>query len=106
MAAGGQIRCDPVDVVIVGAGLGGAAFAARLARRAPKLRIVCLERGGWLDRGHLPAQRPDWQRLAVGPWATSPNLRLKAGSTCGSTDYPIDDSGSAFKPLMWSGVGG
>ncbi|MGH6891698.1 MAG: GMC family oxidoreductase [Dongiaceae bacterium] len=106
MAAGGEFRCDPVDVVIVGAGLGGAAFAQRLSSRAPNLRILCLERGGWLDREHLPARRPDWQRLALGPWATSPNLRLKAGSDCGSADYPIDDSASAFKPLMWSGVGG
>ena len=99
-------RNDPVDVVVVGAGMGGAAFAARLSSQAPKLRIACLERGGWLDRGKIPPLRQDWQRLALGPWATSPNLRLKAGSNCGSADYPIDESASAIKSLMWSGVGG
>ena len=44
------LRLDPVDVVVVGSGMGGAAFCARLAERAPKLRIACLERGGWVDR--------------------------------------------------------
>jgi len=38
-------RLDPVDVVVVGAGLGGSAFCARLSEQAPQLRIVCLERG-------------------------------------------------------------
>ena len=106
MAIGGEIRFGPVDVAIVGAGLGGAAFARRLASRAPRLSILCFERGDWFDRTHLPAARPDWQRLALGPWATSPNLRIKAGGNDASADYPIDDSESAFKPLMWSGVGG
>lgn len=101
-----EIKLDPVDVAIVGAGLGGAAFARRLAGQAPELRIRCFERGDWLDRGNLPAQRADWQRLALGRWATSPNLRLLAGGNGISADYPIDDSDSAFKPLMWNGVGG
>src|SRR5262245_9960658 len=105
MPAGEQIRFGPVDVAIVGAGLGGAAFARRLSGRAPRLRIACFERGDWLDRTRVPAHRPDWQRLAVGSWATSPNLRLKAGHDT-SADYPIDESASPFKPLMWNGVGG
>jgi choline dehydrogenase-like flavoprotein len=106
MSAAGAIRFGAVDVAIVGAGLGGAAFAGRLAERAPRLRILCLERGGWLDRASLPAGRPDWQRLAAGSWATSPNLRIRAGGNGASADYPIDDTDSAFKPLMWCGVGG
>src|SRR5687768_16882837 len=99
-------RLDPVDVVVVGAGLGGAAFCARLSARAPKLRIVCLERGDWVDRSAMPANRRDWQRSAVGAWSTSPNARLAAESRSPSADYAIDDSGSPIKPLMWSGVGG
>jgi choline dehydrogenase-like flavoprotein len=106
MAIGGEIRFDAIEVAIVGAGLGGAAFARRLASRAPRLRIMCFERGDWLDRGNLPAQKPEWQRLALGSWATSPNLRLQAGGNRISADYPIDDSHSDFKPLMWNGVGG
>jgi choline dehydrogenase-like flavoprotein len=100
------LRKDPVDVVVVGAGFGGAAFCWRLATQAPGLRIVCLERGGWLDPKAIPSSRPDWQRGAFGAWATSPNLRLKSGEALASADYPVDDSNSAFKPLMWNGVGG
>ena len=98
-------KLDPVDVVVVGAGLGGSAFTARLSERAPNLRIVCLERGGWPDRDAMPALRRDWQRAALGPWATSPNVRLASGATA-SADYPIDDASSPIKPLMWNGVGG
>lgn len=99
-------RLDPVDVVVVGAGLGGSAFCARLSERAPQLRIVCLERGDWVDRAAMPAYRRDWQRAALGAWATSPNVRLAAAETSPSADYPIDDSASPIKPLMWNGVGG
>ena len=98
--------CNPVDVVVIGAGFGGAAFCKRLSERAPRLRIVCLERGGWVDPAALPAFRNDWQRAVLNKWATSPNVRLKAGSPAATADYPIDDSASAFKPLMWNGVGG
>jgi len=99
-------RLDPVDVVVVGAGLGGSAFCARLSERAPHLRIVCLERGDWVDRAAMPAYRRDWQRAALGAWATSPNVRLAAEEASQSSDYPIDDSASPIKPLMWNGVGG
>lgn len=100
------LRCEPVDVAVVGAGLAGAAFTARLAEQAPQLRILCLERGGWVDPASMPAASRHWQRAAVGAWATSPNLRLAAGGNPFSADYAIDDSASAIKPLMWSGVGG
>ncbi len=99
-------RLEPLDVVVVGAGIGGSAFAARLAEQAPKLRIACLDRGGWFDRRDLPAHRRDWQSLAMTSWATSPNLRLGSGASACSADYPIDDTHSAFKPLMWNGMGG
>ncbi len=54
----------------------------------------------------MPALRRDWQRAALGSWATSPNLRLAVRSGAGSADFPIDDSASPIKPLMWNGVGG
>ena len=43
---------DTVDVAIIGAGMGGAAFAWQLSRKVAGLRIACFERGGWVD----PAQ--------------------------------------------------
>jgi choline dehydrogenase-like flavoprotein len=99
-------RLEPVDVAVVGAGFAAAAFAARLAERAPRLRILCLGRGGWVDPAAMPAATRQWQRAALGAWASSPNLRLQAGGNPFSADYPIDDSASALKPLMWNGVGG
>jgi choline dehydrogenase-like flavoprotein len=106
MALGPTVKHESVDVLVVGAGLGGAAFSKRLAERSPSLRIACLERGGWVDSAQMPASGPQWQRAVLGPWATSPNLRLRSGVRTTSADYPIDDSGSAIKPLMWNGVGG
>jgi choline dehydrogenase-like flavoprotein len=99
-------RLDPVDVVVVGAGLGGSAFCARLSERAPRLRIACLERGDWVDRSAMPAYRPDWQRAVLGAWAPSPNVRLASEPVSASADYALDDSASPIKPLMWNGVGG
>ncbi len=101
-----MIRKDPADVVVVGAGFGGAAFTWRLASRVPRLKIVCLERGGWIDHATMPPAGTDWQRQTMGDWATYPNLRLKSKNPAPSADYPIDDTNSAFKPLMWNGVGG
>lgn len=90
---------------MIGAGLGGAAFCARLSERAPHLTIVCLERGGWVDRDAMPALRRDWQRAALRSWNTSPNLRLASGAAPDAA-YRVDDTASPIKPLMWSGVGG
>ncbi len=101
-----MMRDEPVDVAVVGAGLAGGAFCRRLAEQAPHARILCLERGGWVDRATMPARRRDWQRQAFGAWATSPNVRLAATTASATADYPIDDSASPIKPLMWSGVGG
>ncbi len=101
-----ETRLDPVDVVVVGSGLGASAFVRHLVDAAPGLRIVVLERGGWVDRSTLPALKADFQRDVLGAYATSPNVRLAAGGRAPSADYAIDDSGSDFKPLMWSGVGG
>src|SRR6266704_1249697 len=98
-------RKDPVDVVVVGAGMAGAAFCKRLSERAPRLRIVCLERGGWVEPGDMPATRRDWQRAGLGAWALSPNERLESGEPSLSADYRIDDTSSSIKPLMWNGVG-
>lgn len=97
---------DPVDVVIIGAGCGGAAFAWQLKRRAPHLKIVCLERGGWPDPLRMPAKTMRWQRAIMEDWASNPNLRIKAGGYRGSNDYAIDEDASVFKTLMWNGVGG
>lgn len=100
------VRHDPVDVVVVGAGMGGAAFCHRLSQQRPDLRLVCLERGDWLRPSQMPTTRPDFQRLALTSWSPSPHVRQRASEPAPSADYPIDDVDSAIKPLMWNGVGG
>lgn len=97
---------DPVDVVVIGAGMGGAAFCYRLSAQAPELRIVCLERGDWVLPAQMPATQPDFQRQALSTWSTSPAVRATGAEPTPSADYPIDDSASPIKPLMWNGVGG
>ncbi len=70
---------DAVDVAIVGAGMGGAAFAWQLSRKTAGLRIVCLERGGWVDAARFPTSGAGWQSSALGAWSANPNVRLAAG---------------------------
>jgi len=97
---------DPVDVVVVGAGMGGSAFCQRLSAQMPALKIVCLERGGWLQPSQIPTTRPDFQRLALTAWSASPVVRQAAAEPAPSADYPIDAEDSVIKPLMWNGIGG
>ncbi len=99
-------KLPPADIVIVGSGMGGAAFAWRLSSEHPKLRIVILERGGWTNVTDMPPLYHDWQRSSFGAWAPSPMMRLAAGGNGISNDYAIDETASPFKSLMWNGVGG
>lgn len=101
-----SIKHEAVDVVVVGSGMGGAAFCYQLSARAPNLRIICLERGDWLRPDQMPATRPDFQRLALSTWALAPSVRAQAPEPPLSADYRVDDRASAIKPLMWCGVGG
>ena len=100
------IQHQPVDVVVIGAGMGGAAFVYQLSKRLPDLRIVCLERGDWVKPEQMPTTQPDYQRQILTHWSPSPTVRQAARRPAYSADYPIDESDSPIKPLMWNGVGG
>ncbi len=100
-----MIHDPPADVIVIGAGFGGAAFSWRLSQRVPGVRLACFERGGWTNPSDMPASSRGWQRAVVGAWSASPNQRLACRSAA-SADYAIDDLESPIKPLMWSGVGG
>ncbi len=100
------IKHDPVDVVVIGAGMGGAAFCYQLSRKAPGLKTVCLERGGWVSLDEMPVTQKTFQRQALSNWSPSPNVRKTAVSSSPTVDYPIDDENSVVKPLMWNAVGG
>ncbi len=78
---------DPVDVVVVGAGMGGgAAFCHRLSSKAPELTIVCLERGrpgavvAALEQGSIrlsPECRGCAPRCRPGPHRLGPGHRYR-----------------------------
>ena len=82
---------DPVDVLIIGAGVSGAAVAWSLADT--RMRILCLEQGGMLDQQTFPTTGRNWEAWRTGDFALSPNQ-------CSlPEDYPI-------KVTNFNGVGG
>jgi choline dehydrogenase-like flavoprotein len=87
-----------VDVLIVGAGAAGAAVAWSLAET--RMRIVCVEQGGWMRTDEYPSTRRDWEQLATREYSANPNVRKRP------EDYPIDDTDSPISPLNFNGVGG
>ena len=89
---------DPVDVLIIGAGAAGAAFAWSLAET--RMNILCLEQGDWMDPARYPTAGMDWEIRALGDFALSPNSRKRP------EDYPVNDSGSPIAISMFSAVGG
>lgn len=89
---------DTVDVLIIGAGAAGAAFAWSLAET--RMRIVCLEQGDWMDPAQYPTTGMDWEWRQLGDMALSPNTRKRP------SDYPVDDSASPIAISNFNAVGG
>ena len=89
---------DKVDVVIVGSGASGAAAAWSLADT--KMRIVCLEQGGWMKQSDYPSNGRNWEARQFSDFHPSPNKRNR------TTDYPVNDDNSPIKVLNFNGVGG
>jgi choline dehydrogenase-like flavoprotein len=91
-------RPDPVDVLIVGAGVAGAVVAKRLVEAG--LSVVCLEQGDWPDRASYRGAEDDWELTARRQWSSAPNVRRAPA------DYPVDVSDSDLGVLNFNGVGG
>jgi len=89
---------DPVDVLIIGAGAAGAALAWSLADT--RMRILCLEQGGWMDPSDYPTTGLDWERRRFGEYGLSPNGRGRR------EDYPVNDDASPIKVSNFNAVGG
>jgi choline dehydrogenase-like flavoprotein len=89
---------DKVDVLIIGSGASGAAVAWSLAET--RMRIVCLEQGGWTKPTDYPSNGRDWEARFFSDFATSPNRRARP------SDYPINDDNSPIKVVNFNGVGG
>jgi choline dehydrogenase-like flavoprotein len=89
---------DIADVLIVGAGASGAAVAWSLAET--RMRVVCLEQGGWMNPADYPSTRSTWELERFGSFGLSPNSRGR------SEDYPVNDSESPISISNFNAVGG
>ncbi len=89
---------DPVDVLIIGAGAAGAAFAWRLA--GTRMNILCLEQGDWMNPAEYPTAGLDWEARGQSDFAFSPNTRQRPA------DYPVNDAESPIAISNFNAVGG
>jgi len=96
--ATGKTADKVAEVLVIGAGAAGAALSWRLASRG--IGVTCLEQGDWTPPETGPGDDPEWERRRLSDWHPNPNRRQAV------SDYPVDDSLSPFRPLMWNGVGG
>jgi choline dehydrogenase-like flavoprotein len=86
-----------VDVLVIGAGVAGAAVANRCV--GVGMSVVCLEQGDWTERSEYPGNKPKWELLAAKQWSSAPSIRDAP------SDYPIDLTSSDFGVLNFNGVG-
>lgn len=90
------VNHDPVDVLVIGSGMGGA-IASRVLAEAG-ITVVCLEQGGWTLPESRPHDKPDWEWQRLTNYSTAPNIRAR------NEDYPVDTLDETT--LMWNAVGG
>ncbi len=89
---------DPVDVLIIGAGAAGAAFAWSMADT--RMRILCLEQGDWMNPSQYPSTGLDSELRLLGEFSSNPNVRGR------TTDYPVNNDDSPITIANFNGVGG
>ena len=87
---------ETVDVLIVGSGASGAAFAWSLADT--RMKIVCMEQGDWMNQAEYPSTGMNWESRS--DFSISPNRRKR------DTDYPINETNSPIAVANFNGVGG
>lgn len=88
---------DTPDVVIVGAGMAGAAISYVLSRAGAK--VVCLEQGPDVHAVDHPTFTDDWEFAVRRDWAFEPNVRSQP------YDFPVVTNGT-FQPYLYNAVGG
>ena len=89
---------EPVDVLIVGAGASGAAFAWSLL--GSRMRILCLEQGPLITDAAFPSRNPDYELGRYGDFSCDPNVRRLP------QDYPVNSDDSPITPVNFCAVGG
>lgn len=90
-------RTEPIDVIVVGAGMAGGAIAHRLAKAGAK--VVCLEQGPIVRAVDHPTFGDDWEFAMRRDWAFTPNLRDMG------YDFAVKTNGT-FMPYLYNAVGG
>lgn len=88
---------DEPDVVVVGAGMAGAAISHVLTKGGAK--VVCLEQGPAIRSVDHPTFLDDWEFAGKREWAFTPNVRNLP------YDYPVRTNGT-FVPYLYNAVGG
>ncbi|WP_375492610.1 GMC family oxidoreductase [uncultured Jatrophihabitans sp.] len=88
-------RITTTDVLVIGAGAGGAAVSKRLSDKG--IRVVCLEQGDWMHPMDHPHMYDSWELERLRAWSWLPNVRRLP------EDYVT--TGNAA-PQMMNGVGG
>lgn len=90
---------EVVDVVVVGAGAAGSAFAWKMAREG--FSVIVLEQGEWVDTyENVPHAARLWELSRQTTHHPSPNVRK------GWSDYPVEEDDTPIKLLMYNAVGG
>jgi choline dehydrogenase-like flavoprotein len=89
---------EPVDVLIIGAGASGAAFAWSMADT--RMRILCLEQGEWMNPAQYPTTGRDGELRQMTEFSFNPNVRGRV------TDYPVNNDDSAISIANFNAVGG
>ena len=91
-------RSGTVDVLVIGAGASGAAFAWSLSEAG--IDVMCLEQGDWVKAEDYPTNRESWEVHRQTDFHYDPNVRGLP------QDYPLNNDESAISPLMFNAVGG
>ena len=85
-----------VDVLVIGAGMAGAAVCKRLSEKG--MRVVCLEQGPLLHPMEHPHANDEWELAFAREWSWDPNVRRLP------QDYPVVTD--AVQPYLFNAVGG
>lgn len=87
-----------VDVLLIGSGAAGGAFAWSLSQ-LKGVSVICLEQGDWDRRSVVNETQEQWEHL-VKPAAARPGVAYFANG------YPYDHTESYWEPVLGFAVGG
>lgn len=87
---------DRTEVLIVGAGMAGAAIAKRLSDSG--VRVIMLDQGSWVPPGEHPHYSNEFEFAIRRRWGRSPNVRKL------DADYPI--SCDTVDVMLYNAIGG